>query len=267
MLHQRVSPLAYETVPCRFADVKGPPAITLNNLSLYYGNCMAFSDVTGVFYHATATAIIGPNGGGKSSLLKTLMGLIKPTSGSLVANFSQHRLSYLPQRSEIDRSFPISVFDMVAMGFWAQAGGFKKIGETQRELVAETLKLVGLEKEHHRTLNTLSGGQLQRALFARIWLQDASIILLDEPFNNLDQPTIDDLMHVLLQWQRMGKTIICVLHDLDLVQEIFPQTLLLAKKCLSWGVTRTVMTVKNLEEAYKSSRAWCCSSLEDMGRS
>jgi zinc/manganese transport system ATP-binding protein len=190
------------------------------------------------------TAVVGPNGAGKTTLLRALAGDLSLQSGH-IDGLAGQRVAWLPQHSEIDRSFPISVREMVMHGLWHQLGAWGWRGASHRAACDQALAAVGLSGMAQRSIDTLSGGQMQRALFARLILQDAAVILLDEPFAAVDEPTSADLLRLMVQWQREGKTVITVLHDLRLVREHFPQTLLLARRAVAWGPTVQALTEAN----------------------
>ena len=140
-------------------------------------------------------AVVGPNGAGKSTLFKGIVGMLKPLAGGIDrCGLRARDIAYLPQVADIDRTFPISVYDMVAMGLWRDAGLFGGIGRAEREEVAHAISAVGLTGFEERPIGTLSGGQMQRTLFARLLLQDARVIVLDEPFNAIDAKTAADLL-------------------------------------------------------------------------
>lgn len=225
-------------------------AIQLDQLSLGWRDKVAVRDVSGEFSRAGLYAIVGPNGAGKSTLLKGITGQLSPLRGKIrLAGEGLSDIAFLPQLGELDRSFPISTYDLVAMGAWRRVGLWKGFSRRERERVEQALTQVGLGDFAARPISTLSGGQLQRALFARLMLRDSPIILLDEPFAAVDKATTDDLMQLLLQWHQQGRTVIAVLHDLDMVREFFPKTLLLAGQAVAWCDTPTALTVENLHMA------------------
>lgn len=232
------------------------PAITLQNLTVSYRRHPALHHVSGHFARGSLTAVIGPNGAGKSTLLKSLVGLVPLDRHSNIQHAPALRLAYLPQHSELDRSFPLAVRDCVLMGLWAQTGAWGRASAPQLARVDAALQAVGLQGFEHRTVGTLSSGQLQRALFARLLVQDADIILLDEPFNAVDSKTTAGLITLVQQWQRQGRTVIAVLHDDAQVKEYFPQTLLLARECIAWGATADVLTRANLARARTMAETW-----------
>ena len=167
-----------------------------------------------------------------------------------------HDIAYLPQQAEIDRSFPLCVFEMVAMGLWRRIGAFATAGRKERESVSAAIATVGLEGLERRYVGTLSGGQLQRVLFARLLVQEASIILLDEPFAAVDARTCGDLMTLIKTWRAEGRTVLSVMHDFSMVRAHFPETLLLAREKIAWGDTAQVLTEANLAQAQTMSEAW-----------
>ena len=226
------------------------PAIQLDELCLGWRDKMAVRDLTGQFCKGSLTAIVGPNGAGKSTLLRGIMGLVSPLAGRIrLAGRSGHDLAFMPQQGDFDRSFPISTRDFVAMGAWRRVGAWRAFGAQEHDRLEAALQAVGLGDFGRRPLATLSGGQLQRAMFARLMLHDAAVFMLDEPFAAVDRATTDDLMALLTEWNAHDKTVIVVLHDLDLVRRHFPQTLLLAGQAVAWGATDDVLTPENLHMA------------------
>ena len=232
-------------------------AISLEDVTLGYERHPAVHHVSLDIPAGSLVAIVGPNGGGKSTLLKGIQGSIRPMGGRISLNgFSRRDIAWLPQQAEIDRGFPLSVAEIASMGLWRQSGLFGGITLQGRDKVHEALHAVGLEGFEARLPSTLSGGQLQRALFARLVVQDAPVILLDEPFTGVDQRTRSDLMGLIRRWHEQGRTILAVLHDHSLVADSFPQAMLLAREIIAWGPTREVMTAHNLTRARTMSEAW-----------
>lgn len=221
-------------------------AVHFGNLTLGYDRHPAVHHLCCDISRGALVAVVGPNGAGKSTLLKALAGELEPIQGHFVQSIARERTAYLPQQSELDAGFPVTVFDMVSMGLWRQLGPFGGLGRELAQRVREALARVGLGGLEHRPIGALSGGQLQRARFARMMLQDAELLLLDEPFNAIDSRTTDDLIELMLEWHREGRTIIAVLHDLDRVSRHFPQCLLIARESLGFGPTASVLTPGNL---------------------
>jgi zinc/manganese transport system ATP-binding protein len=204
----------------------------------------------GAVQAGSLTAVVGPNGAGKSTLFKGVVGVIKPLAGRIERNgVDPQDIAYLPQIAEIDRSFPINVYDMVAMGLWRSKGLFGGIGRKDRDAVEHAIGAVGLTGFEPRPIGTLSGGQMQRMLFARLLLQDARVIVLDEPFNAIDTKTCADLIALIRRWHGEQRTVLTALHDLELVKAHFPETLLLAREPVAWGKTADVLTADNWTRA------------------
>ena len=234
-----------------------PPAIRLNNLTVAYRGHPAVHHLSGEFAPGSLTAIVGPNGAGKTSLLAAIMGRIRPAEGKVSFDgASRDHVAWLPQQAEIDRSFPIRVFDLVALGHWGRLGCFRGIAARQRDAVGNALDAVGLGGFERRSIAELSAGQFQRVLFARVLLQDAPVILLDEPFNAIDARTTADLLAVVARWHAEARTVIAVLHDLEQVRLHFDRTLLMARRCVAWGPTAEVLHAENLFRARQMAEAW-----------
>ncbi len=232
-------------------------SFNLENLTLGYDGHPAVHHLNGEIKSGSLTAVFGPNGSGKSTLLKGLAGLLKPISGRIsLQDCLPKSVAFLPQASEIDRSFPATVEDLVATGLYQKRGLFAPQTLLDRNSMKHALSAVGLVGFEKRSIDTLSGGQFQRALFARVILQDASVILLDEPFAAVDAKTTTDLLGVVSRWQYEGRTVVAVLHDEHLVHNHFPQTLLLAREPIGWGETKTIMTKANLNRARHIHEAW-----------
>ena len=230
--------------------------ITLNNLTVSYRQHPALHHISGRFVRGSLTAVKGPNGAGKSTLLKSLAALVPVDPHSRVERAPQLRMAYLPQHSELDRSFPLDVRDCVLMGLWQQTGAWGCASASMLARVDAALHTVGLQGFERRPVGTLSSGQLQRTLFARLLVQDAQLILLDEPFNAVDSKTTAGLLALVQQWHHQGRTVVAVLHDDVQVRAHFPQALLLARECIAWGATEEVVTDANLQRARAMAEAW-----------
>lgn len=225
-------------------------AVEIANLSVAYSHRLALDALTGRFESGSLTAIVGPNGAGKSSLLKGIVGILPLRTGDArCAAKAAGRLAYLPQQAALNRDFPIAVGELVALGGWRTFGAFRHPPDSLADDVATTLDAVGLDGFAERPIASLSVGEFQRALFARLMMQDATVILLDEPFAAVDEATTGALLGLVRRWHREGRTIIAVLHDLDHVRDHFPLTLLLARSCVAWGDTSVVLTKENLARA------------------
>jgi len=230
--------------------------VTIDNLTVSYRQHPALHHISGQFVAGALTAVIGPNGSGKSTLLKSIMGLLKPSGGCVHNTTPRSRIAYLPQATEIDRSFPLQVRDCVLLGCWTTVGAF---GGASRDLLARAdaaIHAVGLEGFEARAVGSLSSGQFQRVLFARLLMQDAELILLDEPFNAMDSRTTSALLDLIHQWHAQGRTVVAVLHDDAQVRAHLDQTVLLARELVAWGPTTQVLTEPNLQRARLLAEAW-----------
>ncbi len=227
-------------------------SVRLENVTLGYERRPAVHHLSGVIPAGSLTAVVGPNGAGKSTLLKGIAGAIAPLEGRIETNA---RIAWLPQAADVDRSFPLSVFDLVSMGLWRRHGLFGGLGRKDRIAVSEALAAVGMTGFEDRVIGTLSGGQMQRALFARLLLQDASVILLDEPLTAIDAKTAADLLDLVRRWHAEERTVVAVLHDIELVRGMFPQTLLIAREAVAWGATSEVLTPENLLRARRMAES------------
>ena len=234
-----------------------PVQLQFRDVTLGYDRHPAVHHLSGKISAGALLAVVGPNGAGKSTLFRGIIGVLKPFTGSIsLGGVDIRDIAYLPQVTDIDRSFPISVFDFVGTGLWRATGFFGGIGKAQREQIDRALLAVGLTGFENRNIGTLSGGQFQRLLFARVLLQDARLIVLDEPFNAIDFRTAADLLALVKRWHAEGRTVLAALHDMDLVRTHFPETLLLAREAVAWGATAQALTSEHLEEARRMCEAF-----------
>ncbi len=231
--------------------------VQFSDVTLGYDRHPAVHHLSGEVAGGALVAVIGPNGAGKSTLFRGLAGILKPLAGTIsLCGLDARDIAYLPQTADIDRSFPITVFDFVGTGLWRATGLFGGIGAAERARIAKALAAIGLTGFENRTIGTLSGGQMQRLLFARVLLQDARLIVLDEPFNAIDARTAADLLMLVKHWHAEGRTVLAALHDIDLVAAHFPETLLLAREVVAWGATAEVLTADHLAEARRMCEAF-----------
>jgi zinc/manganese transport system ATP-binding protein len=212
----------------------------LHDVTVRYGRRVAVEAVGGQFVPGSLTAIVGPNGAGKSTLLAAIAGTVRLTRGR-VDRPARSLLAYLPQIAAIDRDYPLTVAELIALGGWREFGVFRAPGAALRARAAVAATTVGLTGRLERRIGELSVGELQRALFARLILREAAVILLDEPFAAVDAETTTVLLDQVTRWHQEGRTVIAVLHDLDLVRARFPATLVLARRCLGWGATEAAL--------------------------
>ena len=231
--------------------------IGLSDVIVTYRRVPAVHHVTGKFLAGSMTALAGPNGAGKSTLLRAIMGLVPVSDGRIDrGGLTTSQFAYLPQLPEIDRSFPLSVTQTVMFGAWPRTGAFSANGEAERQRAQAAIAAVGLSGHASAPIASLSVGQWQRVVFARLIMQDAAVILLDEPFSAVDERTTDDLMRLVHQWHDEGRTVIAVLHDLNFIRRHFPETLLIAREVVAWGPTTSTLEPQHLEQAKAMTDRW-----------
>jgi zinc/manganese transport system ATP-binding protein len=210
--------------------------ITLDNVELRHGARIILSGLSGRIETGSLTALIGSNGSGKTTLLRAIAGLHPVTSGRIgLDGLTPADIALLAQGSHLDRSFPITCRDVVALAA-TRVGPFRSIGRDRLAATTAALTRVGLAEMESRPIQALSAGQFQRVLFARTIVQDARLILLDEPFTAVDAATTRLLLSVVHEWHAQGRTVIAVLHDMDLVRRHFPHTLTLTGQAALWGM-------------------------------
>jgi zinc/manganese transport system ATP-binding protein len=230
--------------------------IEFDNLTLAYERHPALHHLSTHIEQGSLTAVVGPNGSGKSTLLKLITGEIRQSSGHLRRGWERRDIAYLPQQARLDRGFPITVRDFLCSGLWRELGAFRAPRAEHLALLRLALAQVGLSDFEGRQIGGLSGGQLQRLLFARLLLQDRPVLLLDEPFNAIDAKTAQDLLALIRHWHGQDRTILVVTHDLDQAHAHFPRTLLLARELLAHGPTHDVLTPANLLSARRMCEAF-----------
>ncbi|OBU17321.1 ABC transporter ATP-binding protein [Photobacterium aquimaris] len=244
----------------------GNGMISLVNFTVCYRNDIALDSICCTINDGDLVAIVGPNGAGKSTLLKALMQQITPTAGEVcLGKYTMKDIAYLPQSSHIDRNFPITVAEFVSAGAWRRSSFWRCFSQQESNHMAQALETVQLSGMETRQISELSGGQFQRMLFARMLLQDAQILLLDEPFAAIDAQTSEDLMAVIKRCQQQGKTVIAVMHDLSLVARYFPTTILIATQLVASGDTKTVLQSHYLQQAgYQAYLTPCFDKIQSL---
>jgi zinc/manganese transport system ATP-binding protein len=205
-----------------------------------YGQRLALDGIGGAFVPGSLTAVVGANGAGKTTLLGAIAGTVRLASDT-IDRPSLERIAYLPQLAAMDPEFPLTVAELIVLGGWREFGAFRALGSAVRSRAAAAAATVGLTERLGRRIGELSLGELRRALFARLILQDTAVILLDEPFAAVDAQTTSVLLDQIARWHQEGRTVITVLHDLDLVRVHFPVTLVLAQRCVAWGATAATL--------------------------
>ena len=215
--------------------------IELDNLVAGYEGVAITPSLSGVIHKGSLTAIVGLNGCGKSTLLKTLAGFIPPVSGVVRWSPARPAIGWLAQRHALESQFPLTVLDVVSQGTWPRISLLRGLRNDVRRRIQASLARVGLTEMAKTPIEALSGGQFQRMLFARVLVQRAPLVMLDEPFTGIDENTTHDLMGVIQEMHQQGQTVLAVLHDNQRVADYFPETLLLAPQNASWGLTHEVL--------------------------
>lgn len=233
------------------------PLLEVHDLTVSYHNKPVLWSIDFSLPNGVLTGIVGPNGAGKSTLIKTIMGLIEPSSG-YVRLFGQElgkvrkKVSYVPQRESVDWDFPASVFDVVLMGRYAKAGLFRSVSKADKEVAEECIRKVGLEAFSNRQISQLSGGQQQRVFIARALAQDADLYFMDEPFAGVDMATEADIIKILKEMREKGKTVVVVHHDLQSAVDYFDWMVMVNMHLVASGPTTEVFNQKTLQETYGS---------------
>ena len=223
--------------------------VSVRQLSVRYQGTEALHGINGHFERGGLYAVVGANGAGKSTLLKAMLGLVPLAGGTVELHLPRARIAYLPQQCEIERGFPMLARDCVLLGAWQRVGLLARVPADLQARVDQALAAVGMAQLAHRPIGALSAGQFQRLLFARLMVQDAELLLLDEPFNAIDAATTALLLSLIHEWHEQGRTVVAVLHDHAQVRAHFPQAVLLARRLLAWGDTQHVLGTGHLERA------------------
>lgn len=232
------------------------PALVVRHLTVAYARTCALDDVSFTIAPGERVAVVGPNGAGKSTLLKALVGLIRPTSGTIQVGGHLHtqcsNVAYVPQRAQVDWSFPISVWDVVMLGRTAHIGWFRAPGKHDHAQVQRSLDLVRMADLAQRQIGALSGGQQQRVFIARALAQEARILLLDEPITGLDVRAQEEVLRIVDDIHQQGVTVLVATHDLQQAADTahYERVLLLNRHLLGVGAAREVLTAEHLAAAY-----------------
>jgi len=228
--------------------------LQLVGLTVRYERVPALEDISAELRRGERVAVVGPNGAGKSTLFKVIVGTLKPTKGQVhvygTAPDSHICIAYIPQRSQVDWNFPVSVFDVVMMGRVGKLGLFRRPGHHDRQIVREALDLVNLTPLANRQIGELSGGQQQRMFMARALAQESELMLLDEPFAGLDIKSHEDIFRILEVLRQRNVTVLVALHDLQMAAERFNRVMLLNSRLVGFGPPAEVFTRQCLVEAY-----------------
>nr|WP_107670115.1 metal ABC transporter ATP-binding protein [Cyanothece sp. BG0011] len=232
--------------------------ITVDNLSVTYNNAkLALYNASCTVEAGSITALVGPNGCGKSTLFKSIMGFLSPCQGRVLVGGTSVKkaqkrqwMAYVPQADEVDWNFPVSVFDVVMMGRYGYMNVLRIPSAKDKRRVTESLERVGLSQFRHRQIGELSGGQKKRAFLARALAQEGKVILLDEPFTGVDVKTEKSIIDLMIQLREEGHTILLSTHDLMSISTFCDRTILLNRTILASGTTEETFTEENLEMTF-----------------
>ena len=231
------------------------PRLAAEHLSVHFDQRSALADVTCAFVAGESVSLVGPNGAGKSTLLRALAGLQPPTHGRVLLDGEplrgpSRRIVYVPQRSGVDWSFPLSVLDVASMGLGLRRTRFRPLTSTDRATALAGLEQVGMAGLARVQIGQLSGGQQQRVFLARAITQGGAVYLLDEPFAGIDLPTQDLLFRIFGELRATGKTIITATHDLASVAASASRVLVIRQRLIADGPPATTLTAENLVAAF-----------------
>jgi manganese/zinc/iron transport system ATP- binding protein len=232
-----------------------PPAVQIDDLTVAYNYKPVLWDIDLVIPEGVLMAIVGPNGAGKSTLIKSILGIIKPLAGSVQIFGKPYKkqvdkVAYVPQKGSVDWDFPTTALDVVMMGTYGSLGWIKRPGQKEKKLSLEALEKVGMLSFKNRQISQLSGGQQQRIFLARALVQNASIYLMDEPFQGVDATTEKAIINILKELRKEGKTLIVVHHDLQTVPEYFDWVTFLNVKGIASGPVKDIFNDDNLTKTY-----------------
>lgn len=232
--------------------------ITVENLQVNYHQQVALESVSVELPLGKITGIIGPNGSGKTTFLKAILGIVTPSTG-IIRFFGEtldqvrQQVAYVPQRESVDWDFPISVYDVVSMGRLNPKRWWQRVAAEDLRIIQDALAQVNLTELQHRQIGQLSGGQQQRVFLARALAQQASLIVMDEPFVGVDVASQDSILKVLQTLRDEGKSIVIVHHDLSTVATYFDYVVLLNNKLVAAGDTKIMLQPETLAKAYGHS--------------
>lgn len=231
--------------------------ININNLTVSYNNKPVLSNVYLQLKSGKMYGIIGPNGAGKSTLFKSMLGLLHPASGNVLFNNKniaeiRKNIVYVPQKNDIDISFPATAFDVVIMGRLPHKGIFQRYDVKDKEQAEASMKLLEILDYKDRQIAQLSGGQLQRVFIARALCQQAEVLFLDEPLVGVDMKTEEKVIEILHQLRNNGKTIYMIHHDMTDVESYFDDVILINNRVVAYGNVKETFTPENIRKTFHS---------------
>lgn len=236
-----------------------PKQLEINNLKVSYSHGTVLENIFLTIESGKLIGIIGPNGAGKSTLLKTIVELIKPSSGEIIyqgypLSKQKTKIGYVPQRAQVDWDFPINVWDVVMMARLRKTGWFSSYSQKSSECVKAALERVDMLKYRDRNIRELSGGQQQRVFLARLLAQEADLLLLDEPFTGVDFQTQKIIFSLLKEQIAANKIVLVIHHDLGESIVNFDELILLNKKIISHDLTNKIVNSKKLSTLFGGYR-------------
>lgn len=232
--------------------------IDIKNLEVDYFGKIAIEGVNLSIPFGYSIGIIGPNGAGKSTLMKSMLGVIDKKSGTVLYNNTDikqklRKIAYVPQKTDVDLTFPITVFDAILTGTYPNVPLFKRPGKKERDTAKQAMDLVQISDLKDKQISNLSGGQLQRVFIARALAQNPDVFFLDEPFSGIDLVSEQIIIDLLRDLEKDGKTILVVHHDLHAVESYFDKLIILNKELIAFGDVQDVFTTENIKKAYGQS--------------
>lgn len=231
------------------------PVINVEGLSVSYDRKRVLTNVYLKLFKGNIYGVIGPNGAGKSTLFKSILGLIDSNTGRIQIEgqdpeTQKKKLAYIPQRNEVDWTFPAIVMDIVLMGRYPHKSLLQKLNKTDYDIAEQAMKELGILNLKNRQISELSGGQQQRVFIARALCQRAEIFMFDEPFVGVDMVTEDHIIKVLKRLASEEKTLLVVHHDLSTVESYFDHCILLNQRLIAYGPTSEIFNQENISKAY-----------------
>lgn len=230
------------------------PILDVHRVSVELSGREVLKEITFHLHVGERVALVGPNGAGKSTLFKVIVGVLPATSGEVnvfgTSSGKHHCIAFIPQRSQVDWRFPVSVFDVVMMGRTAKMKPFNIPGREHQAIVRHALETVGMQDLANRQIGQLSGGQQQRMFIARALAQEAELMLMDEPLSGLDDPSQESLLQLMEKLEKEKVTMMVATHDLDQAAQHFNRILLLNQRLIRFGSSADVLNPENLKIAY-----------------
>jgi ABC-type Mn2+/Zn2+ transport system ATPase subunit len=229
--------------------------VWLSDVSAGYGERTALEDISLAVEPGTLLAVVGPNGAGKSTLLKVMAGLLQPWRGRVevlggAPGREARRVAYVPQAETVDWHFPVTVQDVVMMGRYPLLGPLRRPGPHDRQHVDEALAKVGMNEHRDRQIGALSGGQRRRVFLARALAANPAVYLLDEPVTGIDATTQEDLMDILEEEARRGRTVVATTHDLACAAQRFQRVAMINQRLVAHGPASLVLDSSLLARTY-----------------